>query len=224
MSLPWFDARVEKDWVRWHRDYDQPGSSLARRLKVVQHELDCALSAAQPDGGELQLISMCAGDGRDVLPVLVARDAPVVRALLVELDVGLADRARATAAQLGLPSVEVVTADAGCADVYVDVAPAHVVLACGVFGNISLDDTRRTVAALPSLLAPGGVVIWTRGRGEDDIDPIQRIRELFAERGYTEVSYAAPHDARFRVGSHRLASPLADLRPLSNGLRMFTFS
>lgn len=167
---------------------------------------------------------MCAGDGRDVLPVLAARRAPVVQALLVELDASLADRARASAAELGLPSVDVVTADAGHTDVYVDVAPAHVLLACGVFGNISLDDTRRTIAVLPTLLAPNGVVIWTRGRGEEDVDPSHRIREAFAERGFVEVSYVTPDDARFRVGSHRLVYPRTDGGSRFADFRMFTFS
>lgn len=37
--------------------------------------------------------------------------------------------------------------------------------------------------------------------------------------GFAEVSYAA----RFRVGSHRLASAPADTAPLREGRRMFTF-
>src|SRR5699024_7121312 len=93
-----------KDWQRWHRDYETPGSSLARRLVVVRRDLDRALHEAprDPDGSR-RLISLCAGDGRDVLPVLAAHPAGRdVRALLIELDPDLSAAARATAAGLGL--------------------------------------------------------------------------------------------------------------------------
>ena len=53
-------------------------------------------------------MSACSGDGRDVVEVLAGRaDADRVRAVLVELHPDIADRARATAAAAGLPSVEV---------------------------------------------------------------------------------------------------------------------
>ncbi|GIM90809.1 class I SAM-dependent methyltransferase [Paractinoplanes toevensis] len=188
---------MTKDWVRWHRDYETPGSSLARRLTVVQDYLGRAL-------GEGPLISLCAGDGRDVLPELARRRS--VRAVLVELDPELSRRARTTAAELGLTGVDVRTADAGDATNYRDAAPAQVVMACGVFGNISETDVRRTVAALPSLLEPGGIVIWTRGRGDSGADPSDAVRGLFAENGFEEMAFARPADARFRVGMHRLVT------------------
>jgi hypothetical protein len=77
---------MTKDWVQWHRGYDQPSSSLARRLEIVQHCLHRALtdvSSGKPR--ELQLISICAGDERDVLPVLAAHDsASRARVVLVD--------------------------------------------------------------------------------------------------------------------------------------------
>lgn len=213
-----------KDWVAWHRDYDSPSSSLARRLHVVRNELRAALTVGRPaaGGGELRLISMCAGDGRDVLPVL-AEGARDVRALLVELDPLLCSRARSTAAHHGLTGVEIRAGDAGVIDAYLNCTPAHVVLACGVFGNITVDDARQTVAALPSLLADDGIVIWTRGRKDHGPDPSTVIRELFIAHGFTELGFTAPEDARFRVGTHRLST-----RPTRTSgqpaPRMFTFT
>jgi hypothetical protein len=146
---------VSKDWVAWHRDYEDPSSSLARRLQVVRSELRTALGLARPADGELRLISICAGDGRDALPVL-AEGGRDVRALLVELDPVLCERARSTAAQLGLTGVEVQTRDAGVIDSYPEFTPAHVVLACGVFGNITVRDARHTIAALPNCSPSAG--------------------------------------------------------------------
>ena len=175
---------------------------------------------AGPDG-QRRLISMCAGDGRDVLPVLARHPrGRAVRAVLAELDPELARRARETAAELQLPDVDVRTGDAGRADTYRGTAPAHVLLACGVFGNITGADVRRTVAALPSLLVPGGIVIWTRGRGDGGPDASARVADCFAEHGFHELAFTSPSDARFRVGMHRLdgtgSQPVPD--------RLFTFT
>jgi hypothetical protein len=214
-----------RDWLRWHEDYDSAGSSLARRLAVVQGHLERALTEApaEPDGRR-QLISMCAGDGRDVLPVLARHPAGrTVRALLAELDPELSRRARTAAAELGLPGVEVLTGDAGLTAAYRDATPAHVLLACGVFGNISVDDLRRTIAALPSLLVPGAMVIWTRGRGGHATDPSVEVAAHFADHGFEEIAFTRPPDARFRVGMHRLGTAAPTARqPTAD--RLFTFT
>lgn len=193
-----------RDWLDWHREYDDPSSSLSRRRLVIQRYLRQIFAELAPasDAPPVRLLSLCAGDGGDVLELLAG--VPRVRALLVELDPELADRARRRVAELGLDRVRVHTGDAGRPAGYAELLPAHIVLACGVFGNVGDDDVRRTVGALPAMLAPGGWVIWTRGRGADGTDASQPIRRLFASHGFTEVAFTAPADAKFRVGLHRL--------------------
>ena len=192
---------MAKDWHEWHRHYDDDGSGLAGRLRVVQRDLRQALGEAPRDGdGVVRLVVMCAGEGRDVLPVLAAYEG-TVRSVLVELDPDLADKARAANA----PGVTVRTGDAGDPATYQDLAPAHIVMACGVFGNTTVADAHRTIEALPTLLADDGLVIWTRGHfAEDDTDPAQDLREHFTRSGFAEVSYTSPEDERFRVGMNRL--------------------
>src|ERR1700759_1803246 len=94
-----------RDWVAWHEEYDDPSSRLRARLARVKQELAGALDRA-PDG-PLRLVSLCAGQGRDVLGALPAhprRDD--VSALLVEAAPTLAAHARAAAAAAGLNRVE----------------------------------------------------------------------------------------------------------------------
>ena len=190
---------VTRDWIAWHDEYDEPGSALARRLEVVRGYLRPLLP------GPRRVISMCAGDGRDVLPLL----PPGSAAVLVERDPRLAERARRAAPD----GVTVVTGDAGITDPYASVAPAEVLLACGVFGNVPYADVVRTIAALPSLLAPGGTVVWTRAGNSS-------VRDLFAAHGFEELAYNEPADARFRVGVHRLTR---EPSPFVAGLRLFDF-
>lgn len=215
---------MTRDWHRWHDDYDVPGSSLARRLMVVRGFLERALSEAPAAAdGRRRLISLCAGDGRDVLPVLARHDrGRLVHAVLAELDPGLSGTARAAADRWRLAGVDVRTGDAGSAGLYLDAAPAHVVLACGVFGNISPEDARRTIAALPALLAAGGIVIWTRGRGDREPDASEGIRAALQQQGFEQMAFARPDDARFRVGMHRLTTAPAPVERLA-GARLFTF-
>lgn len=216
---------MARDWLDWHTSYDDPTSSLSRRLEVVREQLRIALTES-PIAGELRLASMCAGDGRDTLPVL-ASTTREVRAVLVELDQQLSGSARRSAVELGLDRVEVRTADAGRTDAYEDAVPADVLLACGVFGNVTDADVAQTVAALPMLLAPGGRVIWTRGRRVDgydpsevDGDPSEYVRRLFGSAGFEEVAFVRPDDAGFRVGVHRFTG---SAEPYAPGRRLFSF-
>jgi hypothetical protein len=190
-----------RDWHAWHEEYDDPTSSLARRLEVVRHEVGRGLTWLETEGiGHPRLISMCAGDGRDVLPVL-AGGHPTVAATLVELDPVLADRARSSADRLGLTEVDVRTADAGLSTSYQGSTPADLLTACGVFGNVTDDDVRRTLAAAPLMLQRGGTLIWTRG-SRADVDRSALVRALLLEAGWEERAYVRPDDASYRVGVH----------------------
>jgi hypothetical protein len=194
---------TSRDWVEWHRQYDDPASHLSRRLALVKGHLREALDSAPP--GDLRLISMCAGEGRDVIPVLTEhRRRGDVTARLVERDERNVATARASAAGLGLEKVEVVCDDAGMIGSYDGGVPAHILLACGVFGNISAEDVVNTVNNLPALCEPGAMVIWTRHRRSPDLTPA--IRGWFEEAGFAEIAFEEPEELSVGVGVHRLVA------------------
>ena len=206
-----------RDWAAWHDAYDDPGSPLAQRLRAVQAQIAAALDQAPP--GPLRAVSICAGQGRDLIGVL--REHPRggdVTARLVELDPRIAATARQLAADAGLTQVEVVTGDAAQTDAYAGLVPAGLVLACGVFGNITDEDVARTIRCCAGLCATGGTVVWTRGRGEPDLVP--QICEWFAGEGFELLGVSEP-GTQWGVGAHRLAGTPA---PLPAGERMFTFA
>ncbi len=204
-------------WVRWHQQYDEAGSSLRRRLEIVSHRLRQALDAAPP--GPLKLVSMCAGEGRDVLGVLPGHPRlDDVAARLVELDPHLVAVAREQAAAAGLSSVEVAEGDASSTSAYAGMVPADIVLVCGVFGNVPDEDVCATVSELPHLCAPGATVIWTRHRMAPDLTPT--IRGWFADAGFEEIAFDAEQPYLFGVGTARFMGTPAPFRP---GRTMFTF-
>jgi hypothetical protein len=205
-----------RDYVQWHRAYDDPASGLAWRLRTVQGHIRRELDERP---GPVRMLSACAGDGRDVLGVLAEReDAARVSATLIELHPDIAARAGAAAA--GLPArVEVRERDAGCSDAYAGAVPADLVLLVGIFGNISDADLARTIAAAPQLGAPGALLLWSRGRHDGDRNAT--IRARFAAAGFAEVDYAT-RDAGSRpaLGAVRYTGPAT---PLATGERLFTF-
>lgn len=203
-------------WARWHADYDDPNSGLYRRLAVVVSRIGQALDAAPP--GPIRLVSACAGQGRDVVAAL--RDHPRrddVRGRLVELDPGNIRACRSALASAELHQVEVAQEDAGWTEAYIGAVPAHVVLLCGVFGNISDDDIENTIRRARQLCVPGATVIWTRHRREPDLVPA--VRDWFRESGFEEIAFDSVVDA-FGVGMNRMVS---SPEPFVPGVRLFEF-
>jgi hypothetical protein len=208
---------TERDWYAWHDDYDDPATALAQRLAAVQHQIQAALDMAPP--GPLHAISLCAGQGRDLIGVLARHPRRAdVAARLVELDPRNAQAARRAAGLAGLPRVEVLTGDAALTDSYAGMVPAYLVLACGVFGNMTDDDVQRTVGFCAQLCARGGTVVWTRGRWQPDLVP--QICAWFGAGGFQPLWVSDPAN-RWGAAAHRFhGTPV----PLELRARMFTFT
>jgi len=206
-----------RDYLAWHDDYDHPGSSLHLRLLVVRDLIAAALDEAPP--GPVRFVSMCAGQGRDVLTVARRhRRGGDLVGRLVELDPANVAAARATIAGAGLDGIEVVEGDAGRSDAFLGAAPADLVLACGIFGNVTEEDIRATVEFLPALCAPGATVIWTRGQREDDL--VHTIQDWFTAAGFEARALVTPQRVSFGVGAAEFIGTPAPLYP---GTTFFTF-
>lgn len=214
------------DWNAWHGHYDDPSSDLARRLLTVRTVLGDVL--ARRGAADTTLVSMCAGDGRDTLPVL-ADGHRGVRAVLVDIDPTLGVAARAAASAADLQNVEVRTADAALLATYADIPRADVLLACGVFGNVTDEALERIVVHLPLFLNDDAVVLWTRGarqHGHDpsthDGDPSDHVRDVFTGHGYREEAFIRPAAASYRVGLHRRTAAVST--PAVRDAVLFTFT
>jgi hypothetical protein len=211
-----------RDYLDWHEQYDDPGSSLPRRLALVQEVLRSELDARP---GRVRVLSLCAGDGRDILGVLAERDDVArVAVTLVEVLPELVDRARTAAVDLDA-EIEALTADAGRSETYarLTTVPADLVLLVGVLGNLDEADVATTVAAMPSLCAPGATLVWSRGRSLEGLDDfVTPVREAFAGAGFAEVSIRSfdVADDRTALGVARFPGPTA---PLTPGQTWFTF-
>jgi hypothetical protein len=208
------------DWVAWHSGYDDPSSPLRARLDRVTWHLGRAIDQASP--GPVRLLSLCAGQGRDVLRVLPdhPRRHDVV-ALLVEADYANACLARQRADKLGLSEVRVREADASMVANFADMLPVGVLLLAGIFGNVCDADIKRTIDAAPALCTLGATVIWTRHRRPPDVT--LPMRSWFASAGFEQVAFDEI-DSEYlpSVGVHRLARRQAG-KSQETGHPLFTF-
>ena len=208
---------AQRDWHEWHSAYDNPGSGLSRRLSWVQDQIRAALDGAKQ--GPLRAISLCAGQGRDLIGVLADHPrAADVTARLVELDPRNTEVAARLAAGAGLDNVQIVTGDASLTSQYADLAPADIVLACGLFGNMTNAHIESTIGYCAQLCAEGGMVIWTRARWEPDLVP--QICAWFEERAFDRVWLSGPQ-RRQCTGAHRRTAPPI---PLDPNAVMFAFT
>jgi hypothetical protein len=203
-----------RDYQQWHEQYDDPESGLSWRLGVVRRLISAHLDE---HAGPVRILSLCAGDGRDVIGVLRSRDdAARVRATLVEAHPDIAEAARESAGEL---PVDVRVGDAGDLATCADLAPVDLLLLVGIFGNISTADIERTVRVAPALCRPGATVLWSRSRGREDLH--DTIRGWWREAGCTELETASFERAgRPAVGAVRYDGAV---RPVDPATHLFTF-
>jgi hypothetical protein len=209
------------DWVQFLNGYDV-WPPLQSRLQIVRGQLAHALSACSP--GLIRLISVCAGDGRDVIGTLTEHPRrEEVTATLIENNAELVARGEAAIAHFGLSShVRFVCADATLSDTYLEIAPADVVVLAGVLGNVRPAAEPQLIDSLRGLCSPGGSVIWTRGVGNaDGQQAAERIRRYLATAGFRErvLTNTTPHG--FAVGTHVFEGTP---RPLMPATKLFKFT
>jgi hypothetical protein len=111
----------------------------------------------------------------------------------------------------------VVPGDAALTDQYADLVPADLVLACGIFGNVTDADIRTIIGHCAQLCRPGGTVVWTRHR--EPPDRVPHIDRWFRDAGFAREWLSDPEE-RYGVGAHRFTG---QPQPLATGVRMFTF-
>jgi hypothetical protein len=88
----------------------------------------------------MRILSLCSGDGRDLISILARGERNMAHAILVEQDATLAQEGRATALKLGVDHVTAVTGDAGETESFAFALPVDLLLLCGIFGNVSEED------------------------------------------------------------------------------------
>lgn len=193
---------MPKDWYEWHELY-KTEPTLQQRLEIVREFIAYSLNASPK--GTIRVVSVCAGDGRDLLGTLKNHPRQQdVLARLVELNPQLVERGRATIEALGLTKqIELINGDATIASNYVGAVPADIVLVCGVLGNLADDrELQRLIDNLNYLSKPGTFLIWTRGN-TNGIPYSDNVRKILFTSAFEEVNFKLTATGEMAVGLHR---------------------
>ncbi len=214
----WFRRRDSELWNLWP-DSAYKKQPYQHRLSTVQEHLAKCLDAAPV--GSLRIISICAGDGRDVIGVLEShRRRSDVSACLLEQNPQSVAAGVCRSTTAGLENtVAFLNVDATAYATYKNLAPADIVLLCGVWGHVPADERGQLVQAVASLCNPGGTVIWTRGVAKGMIR-LRQIQIHFAAPAWDQVRLSLTRDNNWAVVTHRYCGPTGKL-PASG--RIFNF-
>jgi hypothetical protein len=189
------------------------------RTELVHHHIRAFLDSRAP--GSVRIVSMWAGQGRELLPVLAGHPRRSdVHTRLVERDPLSVAAACETVSELRLDwQVDVVCADAGLTDAYAGAVPADLVLLCGVFGSLGAAGIRTAIDGLPQLCGRRATVVWTHERRPDD--PTPSIRGWFSDAGFQEDAFESSATEASWVGVQRFTG---EPQPLGRGVRLFTLN
>ncbi len=211
---------MPKTWFEWHDLYNTD-PKLQQRLQIVREYMDNSLDVSPP--GIIRVVSVCAGDGRDLLGTLASHPRTKdVYGRLVELNPELAERGKAGVESAGLSKqLEFVNGDATNSSSYIGVVPADIIIVCGIFGNLASEaELKRLIGNLPVLAKKGSFAIWTRGHS-DGIAHSETVRKVFREAEFEEVSFKLTQTGDMGVGIHRYSG---EGLPLSPNQQLFEFS
>ena len=208
------------DWLRWHHGYDVSAPMRERLRRVRGHVAECLDAAPR---GPVHVSSVCAGDGRDLLPVLSRHPRRSdVQATLVELHPGLAARGSLGIEARGLAAnARMLAADATDVDFWRSVPPARILLLCGVLGNVRDEDLPRLFSNITGLCSPGARVIWTRGLETLRRSTLKKILEGFESARLVPEVVRSDDATRHVIGRHRLVGQPAPL-PVEGPLFVFS--
>jgi 2-polyprenyl-3-methyl-5-hydroxy-6-metoxy-1,4-benzoquinol methylase len=194
-------ALVLGPWSNWPAmSYQRV--SYRKRLQAVQDHFAASLAEAEP--GPVRVVSICAGDGRDVMGVLESHARREdVNAWLVELDRKSVEAGIKRRDATGLSKlVTFLHADATDFATFKNILPCDIVMVCGVWGHVPPAERLSLVKALGKFCKPGGTVVWSRGvdRGRSRFTDIQA---LFEHNSFERVSESITPDDKWAICTHR---------------------
>ncbi len=208
------------DWNDWYKQYDSfPG--LRARLRIVCEQIAATLDDCP--AGPIRIVSICAGDGRDVIGALHNHPRRNdVTASLLDSDQDSIHRGVAAAEAAGLGGqLHFIHADATLAGNYAGAVPADLVILSGLIGHLRHENVPGFVRSLPMFCRTGGWVIWNRHlvlyEGQKRVFP---IREFFRQAAFKEVHYETTAADGFAVSRVRFTGPV---EPLDTTRVLFEF-
>jgi hypothetical protein len=206
------------NWSTWHDEYENEDSELNARKRAVQAQV--AAIATQCPPGPVTVVSICGGQGREVIGALADHPRRAdVRGRIVELDEKNSAFARAWAKKAGLDKLEVVTGDASLSTAYAGLPPVDVVVVSGVVGHLCHPERVQLITFLHQIVRTGGYAVNTFYRGREG--ELQQLRDAFSAHQFEEESFETlAGKFQFTIARNRY---LGQPKPFEPGVKVFNF-
>lgn len=191
------------NWSHWHKHYDS-NADLQARLHLVGEQISRCLHSCP--AGRIRVVSVCAGDGRDLIGALINHPRRNdVEALLLDNDRESIERGRRVVSEARLEQrVRLVEADAGRAENYASGLPSDILILSGFLGHLRPGDVENLIHQLPMFCRRGSWVIWSRhlvlNQGPHQVRAIQ---ECFRKTKFESATFSCTSPDGFAVGAER---------------------
>lgn len=210
----------QNHWDEWHKHYDH-SSLLQARLQIVRGQISLAFNECDP--GLIQAVSICAGDGRDLIHTTSNHPRRNdVRAFLIDKNEQSIARGKLAAEQVGLSQqFHFLKADARLSRSYIGIVPANIIILVGVLGHVRHKEIVRLVQNVPMLCKAGGWLIWAKKlKIHTNHNQVLSVRNLLQRSAFKEVQYEETGLDGFAVSRAQFIGPTT---PLDPARRLFEF-
>ena len=186
-------------WNDWHmQEYNNVASTPYQRNQIVQEYIKDFIS----DKEELVIVSMGAGQGRDILPLLHNNITHTV--YLIDTEQKCLNYAEEYSLFNKIDNVHLINEDAFVLKTYNDIPKADLIIFCGMLNNVNEDDVNKFAKYTTLLLKDGGEIIWSRRTYDNDYN--KELRAIFTNNGYVELNYTK-NDTSFVCKSKMVSRP-----------------
>ena len=179
-------------WNDWHSIYDDKESAPYKRSIITQELVNNYLNIHKKN---IIILSICSGQARDILPAIAGReDKDRITTYLLDIDKDCLEYAQEYARIHDIPNVHTINKDASLKESYDDIPKADLIVICGLFGHLSLEDITTTVSFLAYISDNDAHVIWSINQN------FAQARNIFTSLNHTLIDLKS--NDRFLVATH----------------------
>ena len=183
-------------WTEWHEEaYNDINSLPYQRTEIVKDLINKYLSEIDKD---IVVISIGAGQSRDILPVLIGRkDNDRITTYLIDTDIECLNYAKNYAKDNNIINVHIVDMDGSLVKNYKDIPKADLIIFCGMMTQKNTDEVKKLANNIKLICNKDAQIIWSRhGYDKDYSTP---FRNVFNENFYKELDFYISHKEPFFI-------------------------
>ena len=203
-------------WTEWHNDfYNNSESDIYKRNEIVK---DFITEYLKENDRDLNIISVCSGQARDILPTLVGNKNKN-NVYLIDTEQECLDYARKYAEDNNIQNVHYLNENATILTTYENIPKADLLIFCGALTTVHNDVIGHIANSFKYILKDGGEVIWSRHTYDNNYSI--EFNQIYLNNGYECIRLYSRNMDPYFVCRHKSITP-PDLDRITD--KIFDFS